>query len=287
MILLNDLFGITQFKEWTICLNNDVEEDICTLLDENETESRKQRLRNHIAHKKTRSQTFRKIDTDKCLQFLRLKGYKDRWLFLGAFENKGSHMDREGIETYDLEMIDDYREYAERLIVKYTKTPGDKQAKLSEKRYLSMEVLEIVPDIYSRTYKPFQGYDRIRLSFTEMKRIFETPYLNWKEALSIVNGIYVITDKSNGKAYVGSTYGFEGVWQRWMKYVETNGHGGDTELKKLVENDPDYAIKYFQFSLVEFFFNIKKGKNNSIIIERENYWKEVLNTRILEGYNKN
>lgn len=293
MILLNELFGISKQtfdKEWTVCLNNDIKEDVCSLVDTNETSDRKERLLEHISWCKTvgSKRRFRAIDTDKCLQFIRLKGYSDRWLFLGTFYCKGVLSNPNGDKVYDLEKSQLYEKFAERLVVKYEKSTGDKQAKLSWNRYNSVEVIELLPDIYSKTVNPFPGYDSVRLDFSEMVRIFKTPYENWREALSVINGIYVIADRSNGKLYVGSTYGHDGVWQRWMSYVETNGHGGDVDLKPLVDKNERYALDNFQFTLVEYFFNIKKGKNDKVIIERESFWKEALLTRINEyGYNLN
>jgi len=46
--------------------------------------------------------------------------------------------------------------------------------------------------------------------------------------------VYVITNTDNGKLYVGSVTGRNGIYQRWKNYID-NGHGGNTELSKLVE----------------------------------------------------
>ncbi|WP_369123980.1 GIY-YIG nuclease family protein [Bifidobacterium adolescentis] len=46
--------------------------------------------------------------------------------------------------------------------------------------------------------------------------------------------MYVITNTDNGKLYVGSATGRNGIYQRWKNYID-NGHGGNTELRKLVE----------------------------------------------------
>ncbi|MBR2524631.1 MAG: GIY-YIG nuclease family protein [Clostridiales bacterium] len=288
MITLNDLFNLNDLDEYTICLNNDIEEDVCSLLDPNETPERKASLTKYISWKKSNgiNRHFRKIDTPKCLQFLRIRGTADKWLFLGAFKCMGFHTDGQGNEIYDLERISDHENFSERLIVTYCKSSGDKQAKLNWDRYLSMEVCEIMPDIFTRSYRPFPGYDSIRLSFPEMKRIFNTPYRNWQDALSVINGIYVIADSNTGKLYVGSTYGTDGLWNRWKCYVNTNGHGGDKDLKALTDADPDYADKYFRFTLIEYFFNIKNGQDNKEVIKRESFWKEALLARSA-GYNNN
>ena len=52
----------------------------------------------------------------------------------------------------------------------------------------------------------------------------------------------------------------------------------------LINNDPNYAIKNFQFSLIEYFFNTDNKQSNSYIIKREEYWKNVLKTKKF-GYN--
>jgi hypothetical protein len=45
-------------------------------------------------------------------------------------------------------------------------------------------------------------------------------------------GVYLITDISNGKMYVGSAYGENMILGRWESYVKTY-HGGNVGLKKL------------------------------------------------------
>ena len=106
---------------------------------------------------------------------------------------------------------------------------------------------------------------------------------NWRILLENINCIYAITDKLTGKVYIGSTYGYNGVWERWRCYVNTNGHGGDVVLKELVEQDPSYGDN-FVFTVIESFFN--RNGNAPYILERENYWKEVFATRKF-GNNKN
>ena len=76
-------------------------------------------------------------------------------------------------------------------------------------------------------------------------------YPLWKKMLQAVNCIYAITDLNTGKLYIGSTYNKEGIYGRWNEYVRTKGHGGNTELKNLLVNDPDYGQKYFQWSILE------------------------------------
>lgn len=89
---------------------------------------------------------------------------------------------------------------------------------------------------------------------------------------------------SNGKLYVGSATGqSEMLLQRWKNYVE-NGHGGNKELKDLVEHEGfNYVKQNFQYSILEH-FNSKVDDN--YILERESWWKDTLQSRTF-GYNAN
>ncbi|WP_236013853.1 GIY-YIG nuclease family protein [Capnocytophaga bilenii] len=79
--------------------------------------------------------------------------------------------------------------------------------------------------------------------------------------------------------YVGSAYGKNMLLGRWKNYV-TNGHGGNTEFKELPF---EYIKQYFKYSILDIF---KSTIDDQVIINRENWWKEILQTRSF-GYNKN
>ena len=64
--------------------------------------------------------------------------------------------------------------------------------------------------------------------------IWENDKASWKNTLSRQQGVYIITNTDNGKLYVGIATGRNGIYQRWKNYID-NGHGGNTELSKLVE----------------------------------------------------
>lgn len=115
-----------------------------------------------------------------------------------------------------------------------------------------------------------------------MANIIKNNVDNWREKLNSVKCIYAITDKKAGKIYVGGTYGGDGIWQRWSYYVNTNGHGDNVELKKLIDKDPNYAYDNFVFSILEYFYDA----NDNEIHKREDKWKEILQSKSL-GYNKN
>ena len=96
--------------------------------------------------------------------------------------------------------------------------------------------------------------------------------------------VYLITDKNNGKQYVGSATGDYGMLlERWSSYV-SNGHGGNAELKELVSvKGFDYIKKNFQYSILE---NYNARTDDKLILARESWWKETLQTRKY-GYNAN
>lgn len=130
---------------------------------------------------------------------------------------------------------------------------------------------------------PFNSYNDVLLSFKELKNLIETDNVEWRNKLKAVNGIYGISDKSNGKLYVGSAYGYEGIWGRWKVYVETNGHGNNDMLVELLNKNKDYAWDNFQWFILETF---PLDVTDDFAIHRENLYKLKLYTRLF-GYNKN
>lgn len=289
-IKVNEILNIqpSEYDDWTICLNNAPWEDktetfVYSLEQNHET------LMNHMSWHKSAGKkvAFRTINTKYCLQFIRLdRDYKwDQWLFMGAFEAKGIYTREDGHQLYNLVECDRFSSFKEKLIIQYKKHQGDKQAKIRINLIEILDVVQILEQPYIKVNRPFKGYDSICLPFSELKLIIESNVDNWRELLSNVNCIYVITDLSNGKLYVGSTYNWRGIWGRWSNYVYTNGHGGDVELKRLINDDPDYAIKNFQFSVLEVFLN--SDDKDSHIKDREKYWANALDTAFPHGYNRN
>ena len=282
-IYLKDVVALDsgQYKDWTICLNNANEEGIYSF------EENGSRLLEHISWKRHRNSatSFRTIHTRYCLQFIRLDRDKkyNQWLFLGAFEICGVINFDDGHQVYDLKKMDLFEQYAERLIIEYSKKQGPKQAKIGIENIETIKVVSILEKKYVKTSQLFEGYHKVSLPFLELKKIIMGNVDNWRILLENVNCIYSIVDETNGKIYIGSTYNKNGTWNRWSDYVYTNGHGNDCELKQLVEHQPDYA-KNFRFSIIEVFLN--KDDTSPYILEREKYWKEVFRSRIF-GYNDN
>lgn len=143
-------------------------------------------------------------------------------------------------------------------------------------------VSEILPDVY--TGFDFPGYENVKLSFLDLETIVKAKYLSYKNALANQKAVYVITDTHTGKLYVGSATSNNGMLlARWSSYVAT-GHGGNVKLRELVaEKGIGYVKKYFQYSIIE---NYNQKTDDNYVLNRESYWKDVLQTRVF-GYNDN
>lgn len=136
-------------------------------------------------------------------------------------------------------------------------------------------VAQILPDRFDNDV--FPGYDKIMLSWDDLRRVLSKD--NWKTALQNQKGIYLITDIANGKLYVGAACGEYMLLGRWRAYVES-GHGGNVNLKPLPF---DYIKQNFRYSILDIY---KSTTDDRVIIERELWWKDLLQTRRF-GYNAN
>lgn len=141
---------------------------------------------------------------------------------------------------------------------------------------------EILREPYSG--RSFPGYEEIDLSFEELETLVRNDRPDWKAALESVKGVYLITDITTGKRYVGSAYGDQGIWSRWCSYV-SSGHGGNIELRALaVDPELEYCRKSFRFALLE---HRPKLATDEAIVARASFWKRILLTRGDYGLNRN
>lgn len=186
-----------------------------------------------------------------------------------------------GAIAYEASELEQYAPYFGRTVVRYHKTgqaPLWRYKKIHEK----LVVDEILPAVY--TGKGFPGYDQVRLSWQKLKRIAEQRPADWINALENQKAVYLITDTSNGKLYVGSaTSRNRMLMVRWESYVKTL-HGGNKKLRRIVEEKGEDHIKnYFQYSILE---NYNAKVSDDFVLKREAWWKEVLQSRTY-GYNDN
>jgi len=202
----------------------------------------------------------------------------DTWLFGGIFEV----LDRSN-ERYEIKLIDNYKEYIGRLKIAYTHKDRNVRRNM-EGHFNKMIVKEILEKKYD--VMSFTGYQNVDISFSSLEKIVNSHNISWKNALQQVKGIYLIIDIKSGKRYVGSANSENGgFWQRWSSYIE-NGHGGNLDLRKLVEEKGvDYVKQNYKFTILEY---IGTWQTDNYIFERETYWKRVLLSRLEDfGHNKN
>lgn len=176
---------------------------------------------------------------------------------------------------YEHEKLKEYEKYFGRLIVQFHKTNA--YVTLSGNRIDDFVLKEILPSSLDKDL--FPGYEKVNISWDTMKRVLEKD--TWKTALENQKGVYLITDLTNGKKYIGSAYGEYMILGRWKSYIRS-GHGSNVELKRL---SFDHIKRNFRYSILDIY---KSTTNDQIIIDRESWWKEVLLSRQeLYGYNKN
>ena len=210
--------------------------------------------------------------------FIRMNNY-DEWLLISA----GRVVEIPENNRAKVEIINKYSSLFGRLILKCKKGNTFARYVFDLKKYLdSCAVKEILPCLYSG--EKFEGYDKVHLSFNKLSDIFNGKIMpTYFEALSKIKGIYCLTDTHNGKLYIGSATGEEGIKQRWGNYFSTKD-GGNKKLIELHKQEGDeYFEKYFTFTLLEY-FNL--SYDDQKIIDREQYWKDCLDTR-KHGYNDN
>ena len=215
-------------------------------------------------------------DYDYLITFAQYYYYGDEFfLFGGIYKIEKIFPEKFNEVGYNLTLLDDFKEYRKRLIIKIKKKVGRTYNRIYNNidNNLIPEVYEISP---SMNLKQFNGYQNVSLTHTELQHIINNTEPSWKLALSSVKAVYVITDTSNGKLYIGSAYGTGGLLNRWNEYIN-NLTGGNKEFEVLVKEKGENHIKNnFKYSILEIFDTKTKDE---YIVERESYWKNVFETK--------
>lgn len=209
---------------------------------------------------------------------------KKRSLLWGAFENRGEIVAERTAEVryFDLRRSDILKPLVNRLVIEWD-TPRTWHRRATNAAH--MPVLEIA----DRDKVPFPGFDNVLLTFHELREmVSDRRYEAWQVALSQVQGIYLITDASNGKHYVGKADGAERILQRWRSYAQ-DGHGGNRALRDLAKisigaggGKTDHA-RHFVFSILRVF---GPSTSPSEVDRAESHYKKALMSRE-HGLNRN
>lgn len=227
---------------------------------------------------KKRRDYFREGQTAVC--FLKLS--YDRWLLTTIKEvtKKLDHVKIDGI-GFEGRELPEYSQYYGRVIVRYHKRTRP-QGVFYKRVYQELVVCEILPAAFEGD--DFPGYDKVRLSYRQLAAIIGRGKHDWIAALESQKAVYLITDRANGRLYVGSATADKGMLlERWRAYA-ADGHGGNEELVKLkAEKGFDYIKDNFQYAILE---NYNARVDDAVILEREKWWKETLQSKKF-GYNGN
>ncbi|GFG97360.1 GIY-YIG nuclease family protein [Mycobacterium timonense] len=204
----------------------------------------------------------------------------------GTYENFGE-VATERTATrryYDLRRSSFLAPLADRLVVEWG------NPRTWHRRAITAAKLPIL-EIADRDTVPFPGFDRVLLTHHELREmVSDHRYADWRAALSEVQGIYLITDSSNGKQYVGKADGAERILGRWMSYAR-DGHGGNIALRELAfasVGTDDAKIKtdharHFLFSILRVF---GPSTSSTEVDAAESHYKRALVTREF-GLNRN
>lgn len=181
----------------------------------------------------------------------------------------------------DEEGFAEYAPFFGRLVVHF-EDKGRNVVVRSEDIIDSIYVKTILEHPYNELGEDFPGYENVDLSWNDLRRVLR--FKNWQTALENQKAVYLITDTATNKRYVGSAYGDNMLLGRWRNYAE-NGHGGNKELKALVEEKGlEYVKNNFRYSILDIY---KSTTDDEAIIARESWWKNILLTRGDYGYNAN
>lgn len=206
----------------------------------------------------------------------------NRWLYAGTYTSEGC----EPVQNnplwkycYRMQKRQACSEFNGRLIAEFNR-PGRQSYLKLDGCADQLVISEILREPMS--IGQFPGFKVVDLTKGQLDTIVSQELESWRAALSNVAGVYLISDTISGQLYVGSATGEGGIWQRWCQY-SANGHGGNRELKQLIERDQENGASGFHYSILEI---ADTHASFEEILQRESHWKKILLARS-HGLNAN
>ena len=196
-----------------------------------------------------------------------------QWLFGGVYQILGCQKNLgPGLPyRYATEMLPGQEDLIGRVIVRHVRT--GRNSYIWSKPGVKLPLLEVRRE--KMTIGEFPGYNAAVISHAELKIITDQKIASWHGALANIKGVYLITDTSTGQHYVGKASGRVGIWQRWCEYAR-DGHGGNVELKKVLQNKGPAHMTQFQYAILEI---ADTHASDADILARESYWMKVILSR--------
>ena len=127
------------------------------------------------------------------------------------------------------------------------------------------------------------AFNDIDVSLAKLTYLFchEEANRSWRDQLSAVGGIYLLTDKASGRLYVGQAGGSGGFWGRWQAYAA--GRTGNVGLDPAFDSG-ELHPESTSLSILEV---VPRGAmNKKRLDELESRWKTRLCSRAT-GFNRN
>lgn len=221
----------------------------------------------YTSRQSAKPRTFPVVPPRFWVVFVREGG--DRARLWSVLQNRGEISNDGSSRTFDLAVSEHMADLRGRLVIGWRSPRTWWINGGTASGYPVMEIADAEPI-------PFPGFDRLVLDYAQLQAVMREPrYASWRTALASVVGVYLITDTSDGRQYVGKADGAENIRQRWSAYA-ANGHGGNVELRNL---DPSTL----RFSLLRVF---DPATPNQQIDAAESHFKVALGSR-LHGLNRN
>jgi hypothetical protein len=225
-------------------------------------------------------QNRRNFQCDTVVALIHLR--TDKWLFAGVWRILGvtprSNSEKSWFE-YSTQELPGLDHLTGRVVVSFART--FRASYLHGSRYADQLIVSSMLE-GRMTMGDFPGYSSVLISHDQLRHIVNLDLPSWRSALKSVAGVYLITDISCGKHYVGSAHGIEGIWGRWREYAEIP-HGSNVKLRELLSTRGESHARHLQFSILEI-CDIMATKDE--VLARESHWKTSLCSGEF-GYNAN
>lgn len=198
---------------------------------------------------------------------------KDEWLFAGVYRIVASAVPNPTNPKhflYQTELLPGQDDLIGRIKVRHERT---RATYVWHKPPVTLPIIEILRQ--RQAMQDFPGYNKVCINNQRLRILQDQQIASWRSALANIKGIYLITDTSTGRHYVGKASGSEGIWGRWAAYAK-DGHGGNVELRTLLKEKGQSHATNFQYSILEI---ADTHATDDDILARESHWMNVLRSR--------